>query len=214
MLGGLALLAGTLGLAGRQPSTAVAGSVATPTAESTAPGSASAGVPGWAPTTPSPSLVLPSASRPGLIPTTLDVPAIGVHSSLLALAVDADGVLVAPDRYDVAGWFTGGPVPGETGPAVIAGHVDSRSRPGVFFRLAQLRAGDEITVRRSDGSAATFTVSRVESYPKDEFPTERVYGPTPGHELRLITCGGDFDDGRQSYEDNIVVYAVLDSMTT
>jgi len=145
---------------------------------------------------------------------SVEVPSIGVRSLVLSLDVDAGGVLIPPEPYDVAGWFTGGPVPGEIGPAIIAGHVDSRAGPGVFFRLAEMQPGETILVTRSDGSVATFTVARVESYPKTEFPTEAVYGPTPSQELRLITCGGDFDSTRRSYRDNIIVYAVLDSTTT
>lgn len=145
---------------------------------------------------------------------SVEVPSIGVRSELLPLGVDATGVLVPPEPYDIAGWFTGGPVPGDIGPAIIAGHVDSRAGPGVFFRLEEMQAGDEIMVTRSDGSKATFTVRRVESYPKLDFPTEQVYGPTPGQELRLITCGGEFDRSRRSYLDNIVVYAGLDGATT
>jgi len=167
----------------------------------------------WAPTTPNPE-VDQVESGAALTPVSVQVPSIGVRSDLLRLDVDDTGVLVPPDPYDVAGWFTGGPVPGEVGPAIIAGHVDSRAGPGVFFRLEEIRPGDAILVTRSDGSVASFSVRRVESYPKTDFPTERVYGPTPGHELRLITCGGEFDRSRRSYLDNIVVYAVLDGAVT
>jgi sortase (surface protein transpeptidase) len=103
--------------------------------------------------------------------------------------------------------MTAGPVPGDPGPAVIAGHVDSRAGPAVFFRLRELRPGDKVTVRRSDGRAVAFTVDEVDRYPKDAFPTSAVYGPAPGSELRLITCGGSFDAAKRSYRDNVVVYA-------
>lgn len=193
---------------------ATAVDAAVPRASESATPSTTAAAGPWAPTTPNPTVVPTAESRADLRPVSVEVPSIGVRSDLLPLAVDAAGVLVPPDPYDVAGWFTGGPVPGEIGPAIIAGHVDSRAGPGVFFRLEEMQPGELITVTRSDGSVATFTVRRVESYPKVDFPTERVYGPTPGHELRLITCGGDFDRSRRSYLDNIVVYAVLHSPTT
>lgn len=169
---------------------------------------AASSYPGWAPTTPSPRVTPSEAVTAGLRPLSVRVDAIGVRSDLLPLAVDAVGVLVPPDPYDVAGWFTGGPVPGQVGPAIIAGHVDSRAGPGIFFRLEEMKVGDAIEVTRSDGSVVSFVVTRVERYPKAEFPTARVYGPTPERELRLITCGGDFDRSRRSYLDNIVVYAV------
>jgi LPXTG-site transpeptidase (sortase) family protein len=116
---------------------------------------------------------------------------------------------VPPEDFARAGWFTRGPVPGETGPAVIAGHVDSADGPAVFFRLAELEDGDDVLVDRADGTTVRFTVTSVDRYPKDEFPTEQVYGPTPRAELRLITCGGEFDADARSYRDNVVVSAVL-----
>lgn len=168
------------------------------------------GGPGWAPTTPNPTQWDVEQPVSGLTPVSVEIPDIGVSSDLLRLAVDGTGVLVPPDPYDVAGWFTGGPVPGDLGPAIIAGHVDSRAGPGVFFRLEEMEPGQKIRVTRSDASVATFTVRAVDSWPKTAFPTALVYGPTPDRELRLITCGGDFDRGRRSYVDNIVVFAVLD----
>lgn len=206
MLGVLAVLVGALTVTGdAAPRTNAA---AAPTSVPSSTPSTSAGVPGWAPTTPSPRV---SSGRPtpsDLTATAVRIDAIGVRSELLALRLDAAGVLIPPDVYDEAGWLTGGPVPGEVGPAVIAGHVDSRADgPGVFFRLAELRAGDVVVVTRSDDSEVRFTVTQVEQYPKNRFPTQRVYGPTPDQQLRLITCGGDFDSGRRSYRDNIVVYA-------
>ncbi len=124
------------------------------------------------------------------------------------LSVDDEQVLVPPSDFARAGWFTGSPAPGATGPAVIAGHVDSRQGPAVFFRLAELEPGDEVLVDRADGTTVRFTVTSVDRYPKDEFPTEQVYGPTPRAELRLITCGGEFDPDERSYRDNVVVSAV------
>ncbi|MBC8090459.1 MAG: class F sortase, partial [Pseudonocardia sp.] len=109
----------------------------------------------------------------------------------------------------VAGWFSGSAAPGEPGPSVIAGHVDSRSGPGVFFSLGELDIGAEIEVRRSDGVVLRFRVAEVYAVGKDEFPTERVYGPVPGSELRLITCGGEFDRSARRYLNNVVVTAVL-----
>jgi LPXTG-site transpeptidase (sortase) family protein len=142
-------------------------------------------------------------------PTRVRVPGIDVDSRLVRLGVDDDGALVPPEDFARAGWFTGGPAPGETGPAVIAGHVDSYRGPAVFFRLSELEEGDEVVVDRVDGTTARFTVTAVDRYPKDEFPTEQVYGPTSRPELRLITCGGEFDRDARSYRDNVVVSAVL-----
>jgi sortase (surface protein transpeptidase) len=141
-------------------------------------------------------------------PLRVRVPAIDVDSPLVDLGVDADGALVPPEDFSRAGWLADGTPPGAVGPAVIAGHVDSYEGPAVFFRLGELTAGDEILVDRADGSTARFEVREVGRYPKDAFPTEEVYGPTPRAELRLITCGGTFDRDARSYEDNVVVTAV------
>jgi sortase (surface protein transpeptidase) len=149
----------------------------------------------------------PAPAPDGATPQQVRIPAIGVDSSLAPLRVDGAGVLVPPSDFAQAGWFSAGTVPGDVGPAVIAGHVDDRTGPAVFYRLEDLAAGDTVQVLRSDGRTVDFGVTRVATYPKDDFPTAEVYGPTTGAELRLITCGGTFDTSRRSYRDNVVVYA-------
>jgi LPXTG-site transpeptidase (sortase) family protein len=112
-----------------------------------------------------------------------------------------------PD-YDKAAWFDGSPRPGDVGPAVIEGHVDSaKNGPSVFYSLGEIAAGDRIDVARADGTTVTFQVDEVRVVPKDDFPTLEVYGNTDGPELRLITCGGPFDSSAGHYEDNVVVFA-------
>lgn len=146
------------------------------------------------------------------VPTELDVPAIGVHSPLLRLGLNPDNTVQVPplERDSRAGWFTDSPTPGQTGPAVLLGHVDSAEYgPGVFYRLGALQPGQTVEVTRSDATVAEFTIDHVESYAKDAFPSLQVYGNTPNAQLRLITCGGVFDPAARSYENNIVVYAHL-----
>ena len=142
-------------------------------------------------------------------PVHLRIPAIGVDSALVELGLQPDGTLQVPADGSVAGWFTGSPAPGALGPAVVAAHVDWDHEPGVFFRLRELERGDEVDVAGQDGTTARFTVLAVEQYPKDTFPTERVYGDIDHAGLRLITCGGAFDRAARSYRDNVVVYAGL-----
>jgi hypothetical protein len=168
--------------------------------------------------TPAPTVVRPAARTVPVVaesvagapaPVRLLVPAIGIDTPLPALEVDPTGTLAPPDDVATAGWFSQGPAPGDVGPAVLVGHVDSTAGPGVFFRLRDLRPGDDIGVRRADGSVLHFAVTRVARYPKTAFPTAAVYGPTPDPELRLVTCGGAFDRAARSYLDNVVVYARL-----
>ena len=145
---------------------------------------------------------------PALRATDVRLPTLGVDSTLVDLDVGTDGVLQPPADPDVAGWYRRGAAPGEQGPAVIAGHVDSQEGPAVFYRLDQLAPGDPVEVARSDGKAFDYRVVSVESHAKAAFPTALVYGPAPGSVLRLITCGGVFDPRSRHYRDNVVVTAV------
>ncbi|AGM02754.1 class F sortase [Amycolatopsis keratiniphila] len=160
-----------------------------------------------------PSSVSSVAEAPPLAPAKparLEIPAIGVRTGeIIDLGLAGDGTLEVPHDAVTTGWFTGGPAPGEIGPAVLAGHVDYKKVPGVFVRLKELKAGDEALVHREDGITAVFTVYAVERHPKASFPTEKVYGDTTGPELRLITCGGDFDSSTGNYLDNVVAFAKL-----
>jgi LPXTG-site transpeptidase (sortase) family protein len=140
-------------------------------------------------------------------PVSLTVPLIGVKTNLITLGLAAGGAMQVPSTSTVAGWFTGSPRPGAVGSSIIVGHVDSKSGPGIFFRLPELKKGDDVYVKRSDGTTAEFRVTEVQEYPKDHFPTETVFGPTPDAELRLITCGGTFDSVTGHYLSNIIVYA-------
>jgi sortase (surface protein transpeptidase) len=142
-------------------------------------------------------------------PVRITIPAIGVHASLVDLARGADGVLQAPPSTELkkAGWYAKGTVPGRIGPAVIAGHVDWVDRIAVFHRLGELRAGDDIRVGMSDGTTVRFVVDRVRTVAKSRFPTKAVYGPTPDAQLRVITCGGPWDDARDIYSENVIVSA-------
>ena len=143
-------------------------------------------------------------------PVWVSIPAIGIKkTSLIHLGLTKSGALQVPGTTTVAGWFTGGPRPGAVGSAVIAGHVDSKTGPGIFFWLRALKPGDKIYVGRADETMAVFAVTRVHQYAKDKFPTDAVYGAVPDPELRLITCGGIFDRSIGSYLSNIVVFARL-----
>ena len=152
----------------------------------------------------------PEASTGSGPPSRLRIPSLKVDTGLESLAMDQTGQLQAPAQYGVAGWFANGTPPGDAGPAVIAGHVDSKTGPAVFYRLHELKQGAQVQVQRGT-TWLTFDVTAIEKYAKTKFPSAKVYGPTPLAELRLITCGGTFDTAHNSYRDNVVVYAVLAS---
>jgi hypothetical protein len=168
-----------------------------------------------APVTPSPSPAIAGvapknkAATPREVspPIHLTVPSIGVSTDLQPLRLAGDGSLQAPTKWQVAGWFADGIVPGEVGPAVIAGHIDSTGGPAVFYRLRELIVGATIFVTDQDGTVLSFVVDGVREYQKDQFPTKAVYGPTPTPELRLISCTGEFDHSSRSYLNNLVVSA-------
>lgn len=146
------------------------------------------------------------------VPVHLAIPAIHVSSSVQKLGLAADGSVQVPPlgRDSHAGWYTGSPTPGQLGPSVVLGHIDSAAYgPGVFFRLGDLRQRDRIDVTLADKTVAVFEVERVVEYSKKRFPTLDVYGNLDHAGLRLITCGGTFDPTSRNYADNIVAYASL-----
>jgi sortase (surface protein transpeptidase) len=164
-----------------------------------------------APTTTTATAAAPPSTRAAPEPSPpvrVEIPAIGVSSRLVRLGLNADGTMEVPGDYDLAGWFTGGAMPGQDGPAVISGHVDSRSGPAVFYRLEDLGPGDTVRVLRADGDWLAFRVTGSARYAKAEFPTDAVFGPVTGPVLRLVTCGGPFDRSTGHYLDNLVVTAV------
>ena len=153
------------------------------------------------------------AGVPALPPSPPDrvrIPAIEVDAPLTGLALTRSGSLDVPPagRKNLAGWYEAGTTPGETGTAIVAGHVDNAEGPAVFYDLGALRKGSAIEVDRRDGSVAVFTVDAVEVYDAKDFPDEKVYGSASGPELRVITCGGGYSRST-GYRGNVVVFAHL-----
>jgi sortase (surface protein transpeptidase) len=152
-----------------------------------------------------------ASAPPAAAPVAITIPNIGVHSFLVHLGLNPDGSLQVPTSFHVAGWFVHSVAPGAVGPAVIVGHVDSKSGPGIFYKLGDLRPGDQIDVARADGTTAHFVITAVRQYAKAQFPTLAVYGNTPTPTIRLITCGGAFDNATGHYVDNTIVWGQLAS---
>lgn len=161
---------------------------------------------------PIPGPVPPARPRPVAVPVAVRAPAAGIDARLVPVGKTADGELAVPP-FGQAGWYDLGPRPGQPGRAVLAGHVDSVSGPDVFFGLRDLRPGDAIEVALADGGTLTFRVEGLEEIAKDQLPTERVFGSSDAEELRLVTCGGEFDRASGHYTANVIVYARLDPAT-
>jgi sortase (surface protein transpeptidase) len=140
-------------------------------------------------------------------PVRISIPAIGVAAPIGPLDLNRDRTLQVPTSFGAAGWFRGAAEPGEPGPAIVVGHVDSKSGPAVFYRLRALRRGDRINIEAGDGSVVRYTVTSALAASKDHFPTRTVYGMTRRPSLRLITCDGAFNTSTGHYEDNYIVFA-------
>ncbi|MEU2869137.1 class F sortase [Streptomyces olivoreticuli] len=147
-------------------------------------------------------------------PTRVRIPEIQVDAPTRPLALLPDGSLAGPpdDDRNLAGWYAGGATPGATGTAIVAGHVDTAVGPAVFYSLGALKKGQAVEVARADGRTAVFTIDAIEVYGSADFPSQKVYGPSARAELRLITCGGGFDEDAHEYLGNVVVYAHLTSV--
>jgi sortase (surface protein transpeptidase) len=143
-------------------------------------------------------------------PKSISIPSVGIEADAISVGQLADGSMETPPLFDwTVGWYRLGPTPGELGPAVIVGHVDTYKGPSVFWRLRELQPGDLVNITRADGSVATFKVTSLGQYSQNDFPTQAVYGNIDHAGLRLITCGGAFDQQTLHYTENTVVYADL-----
>jgi sortase (surface protein transpeptidase) len=164
-------------------------------------------------TTVAPRLASDPRARPlaRSAPVKISIPGIGVNAPVMKVGRDADGTVQVPPlaEHNLTGWYRYGPSPGQRGPAVILGHVDSATGVSVFYYLKNMHAGDKVLVTLADGKVATFAVDGLQRVAKDAFPTASVYGRAGYPSLRLITCGGPFDQATGHYVDNIIVYAHL-----
>ncbi|MEU7035890.1 class F sortase [Streptomyces sp. NPDC046237] len=142
--------------------------------------------------------------------TSIAVPSITIEAPVIDLGLDRSGKLATPpiENPRIVGWYAGGPAPGERGTAIVVGHRDTRTGPAIFLNLDSLDRGNTVRIARADGKVAVFTVDKVRTYTKKEFPDREVYGSTDRPELRLLTCGGSFDP-KKGYESNVVVFAHL-----
>ncbi|MCS0604814.1 class F sortase [Streptomyces sp. LP11] len=173
--------------------------------------SGAAGIPRTTATAPADPREPAGDSLPRSEPTRLRIPKIGVDAPFTELSLAATGQLEPPPAADtnLVGWYSKGAAPGERGTSIIAGHVDTTTSAAVFVNLDQLEAGDRFSVERADGREAEFVVDEKEYFPKDDFPSKRVYADTDRPEVRLITCAGDYDHAVRDYTENLVVFAHL-----
>ncbi len=142
-------------------------------------------------------------------PVQINIPKLGISASMEKMGLNQDGSLAVPAKWNDVGWYAAGTKPGDVGPAVLVGHLDSYTGPAVFWNLRKLQAGDDIEIQRADGTQVSFRVTSLEHYDQNNFPTQKVYGPTATPSLRLITCSGNYNRLLGHYSQNLVVYAEL-----
>jgi sortase (surface protein transpeptidase) len=161
-----------------------------------------------APNIPAKDPLVDLVDRNAPAPRRIHIASIGVSARVIPLRLNANHTMETPKNFSEAGWFEPGHEPGEQGPAVVVGHVDSKTGPAVFYKLRKLRRGDLIRIVRADRSVVRFRVEGLERWPKADFPTKKVFGRTRTSTLRLVTCSGNFDPKVGHYVDNTIVYAV------
>lgn len=164
-------------------------------------------------TVPAPVVELPSKLEPIAMtrsePTELSIPDVEIQTPLITVGRNADNTIEVPESYETAGWYRYSPTPGEIGPTIIVGHVDSYRGPAVFWRLSQLQPTQLVKVKRADGQTITYQVTDVKQFNQNNFPTNEVYGNISHAGLRLITCGGVYNRATNHYSHNTVVYATM-----
>lgn len=166
-----------------------------------------------APATPRATAPAADPTLPRSLPKRLSIPEIGVNAPFTELSIGVSGQLNPPPANDtnLVGWFRDGASPGERGSSIVVGHVDTKTGPAVFSRLLTLQPGSMVHITRADSVVASFKVDSVDSFSKADFPNDRVYADSSSPQLRLITCGGDYNQNTREYEENVVVFAHLDS---
>lgn len=145
----------------------------------------------------------------GIKPVTLEIPAIGVKSDIENVGELKNGQMGVPEDVEHVGWFEPGTLPGNRGSSVMAGHIDSLTGPAVFYKLDQLKKGDEVVVTDAEGNSLTFIVTKSERYPRKDAPIDEIFGFSYGSRLNLITCTGEFNRKAKTHDERLVVYTEL-----
>ncbi|MBM7604271.1 sortase (surface protein transpeptidase) [Metabacillus crassostreae] len=147
--------------------------------------------------------------REKIKPAEITIPAINVKAQIEEVGLLDNGQMGVPEDINQVGWFKEGVMPGEQGNAVLAGHVDSKTGPAIFYYLEKLAKGDEIIVADRDGKSLTFVVYDKKSYVTESAPVDKVFGFSYRSQLNLITCTGSFNREKGTHEERLVVYTVL-----
>lgn len=183
--------------------------------QAAAPGPAQPETPAAAGAAPVPDIpvrpAIPESAAAEPYPAWLTVAGTSIDMPLVPVGVANGGAMEIPDAFDRAGWYRFGPPPGSAaGTAVIAGHIDTKSDNAPFSQLKTVAAGTLVQVGRQGAPALNYRVVTVELMAKDKFDGDSVFRRTGPHELKVVTCGGEWLDERMDYSDNVIVTAVLE----
>ncbi|MFD1356979.1 class F sortase [Fictibacillus halophilus] len=149
------------------------------------------------------------ADNEGIVPASIEIPALNVNTEIEKVGRMGNGQMGVPKGFDTVGWFGEGAKPGSPGNAVMAGHVDSKTGPAVFYKLEDLDKGDEVIVKDNDGKPLTFVVTGKEKYDRKNAPVDKIFDYSYGSKLNLITCTGNFNRDEGTHEERLVVYTEL-----
>lgn len=147
--------------------------------------------------------------RVGIDPQVIEIPSLDVKATIEEVGRLDNGQMGVPQDPDQAGWFSPGTKPGGRGSAVIAGHVDSKTGPAIFYELDKMEMGDEVLVHGEDGEIVRFAVVKKVAYPRTDAPVDAIFGFTYGSGLNLITCTGSWDRKAKTHDDRLVVYTEI-----
>lgn len=143
-------------------------------------------------------------------PARLIIPSIQVDADIQHVGITKSGNMAVPSNFSDVGWYRYGTVPGDIGSAVIAGHVDNGlGLSGVFKRLDEVEAGDDVYLESENGIRLHYVVSAVESYPYDAIPLETLFHRADTSRLNLVSCEGSWIASEKTYDRRIVVYTRL-----
>ncbi|MDO8571133.1 MAG: class F sortase [bacterium] len=158
-----------------------------------------------------PDVLLPvTQERSSAIPLRIEIPSIAINAPIEQVTVMADGSMGTPKRPFNTAWYALGPRPGETGSAVIAGHVDwVNGATAVFENLHKVKPGDKIIIQDDKGTPIFFVVRKSKMYTATANAVDVFSSSDGGAHLNIITCYGTWDKSTKQYSERLVVFADL-----
>ncbi len=150
-------------------------------------------------------------NRSLFLPQKISIESIGViDASIITVGIKEDGAMEVPSDPALIGWYKNGPVSGQIGNIVLAGHYDwYNGAKGVFYKLNNIKVGDKISIS-NDKSTLNYIVYEALYVPNNETgAVNMAFRDSIKQELTLITCGGVWDNITGSYDKRFLVKALL-----